>query len=273
MRTETRAPGPGVGSRPPPRSPPRALTCPRAEVTARPTTPSLRPAPRRAHAATPSVSPRIHADLHDRPVQALRRGKGNGPLRNLSDGRVIAETLDDADGAVRQSAPAVPHGVSSNVVRRARPAPIACIPVLACRHSWQHDRVVWSLCERSHRSRCFPRGASAIALDRRVRVYSMPEYVEGVRTKRAGTYACLLHRGTTLALQPTAPQTPLRELEHITLAGTIVAFGTFSTALTRVRCDRSHRTWHRAGRSSSFRKLAAPSTEASSRAKELLIWS
>jgi hypothetical protein len=52
----------------------------------------------------------------------------------------------------------------------------------------------------------------------------MPEYVEGVRTKRAGIFACLFHRGTTL---PPVPLKTLREPEHITLAGTIVAFVDF----------------------------------------------
>jgi hypothetical protein len=99
----------------------------------------------------------------------------------------------------------------------------------------------------------------------------MPEYVEGVRMKRAGTYACLLHRGTTLALKPTRHKPPLRELEHITLAGTIVAFVDFQHGVDS-GCDVIEVIdMARAGRSSSFRKLAAPSTEASSRAKELLI--
>ena len=118
-------------------------------------------------------------------------------------------------------------GVSSNVVRRAR-----LLPSLVFLFSLAV--IVGSIiassgasASGSHRSRCFPRGANTIALDRRVRVYSMPEYVEGVRTKRAGTYTCLLHRGTTLALKPTRRKRPLRELEHITLAGTIVAFVDF----------------------------------------------
>jgi hypothetical protein len=118
-------------------------------------------------------------------------------------------------------------GVSSNVVRRPR-----LLPSLVSLFSLAG--IVGSMiassgaaASDSHRSHCFPRGANTIALDRSVRVYTMPEYVGGVRTKRAGTYACLLHRGTTLALKPTRPKPPLPELEHITLAGTIVAFVDF----------------------------------------------
>jgi hypothetical protein len=75
----------------------------------------------------------------------------------------------------------------------------------------------------SHRSGCLPRGAQTIALDRSVRVYSLPAYVEGVQTKGAGIYACLLRNRTTLALTPPRHRRPWRELQHIKLAGTIVA--------------------------------------------------
>jgi hypothetical protein len=76
---------------------------------------------------------------------------------------------------------------------------------------------------RTHRSRCLPHGANTIAVDRSVRVYYLPEYVEGVRMQR-GTYACLLRRGTTLPLEPPEREGPLPELSRITLAGIFVAF-------------------------------------------------
>jgi len=60
-----------------------------------------------------------------------------------------------------------------------------------------------------------------------VRVYQLPEWVEGVRTKGAGTYACLLSRGSTFALQPTRRGRTFglaAAREHIELAGTMVAF-------------------------------------------------
>lgn len=92
---------------------------------------------------------------------------------------------------------------------------------------------------KSRHRRCFPRGAQTIALDRSVRVYSIPEYmegVEGVRTTRVGTYACLLRPGTTLALEPTPRKRPRHALHHITLAGAIVAF-VDSQTYVGARCD------------------------------------
>jgi hypothetical protein len=71
------------------------------------------------------------------------------------------------------------------------------------------------------------RGGKTIALDRSVRVYELPEWVEGVRTKGEGTYACLLKRGSTLALQPTRRGRTFglaAAREHFELAGTMVAF-------------------------------------------------
>jgi hypothetical protein len=88
----------------------------------------------------------------------------------------------------------------------------------------------------SHQRRCFPHGAQTIALNRHVRVYSIPEYVEGVRIESPGTYACLRHRGTTLALAPTNPELLSEELHHITLAGAIVAF-VDSQNYAGARCD------------------------------------
>jgi hypothetical protein len=87
-----------------------------------------------------------------------------------------------------------------------------------------------------HLRRCLPHGAHTIALNRRVRVYSIPEYVEGVRIESPGTYACLLHRGTTLALAPRHSRRPLHHLSHITLAGAIVAF-VDSQTYVGARCD------------------------------------
>jgi hypothetical protein len=82
---------------------------------------------------------------------------------------------------------------------------------------------------RSRQHRCLPHGAETIALNRNVRVYSIPEYVEGARIESPGTYACERRRGTTLALAPVNRKRPrLRhELRHVTLAGTIVAFVDF----------------------------------------------
>jgi hypothetical protein len=89
----------------------------------------------------------------------------------------------------------------------------------------------------SHRPRCLPRGAQTIALDRSVRVYSLPAYVEGLPTTGTGSYACLLHSGATLALEPTRRRKGLlRNLQHITLAGTIVAFVDFQHGID-AGCD------------------------------------
>jgi hypothetical protein len=79
-----------------------------------------------------------------------------------------------------------------------------------------------------HRSRCSPYGTHTIALDKSVRVYFVPDYMQGVATKSRGIYACLLHRGTTLALAlPAHRKHPGHKLDHITLAGAIVAFVDF----------------------------------------------
>jgi hypothetical protein len=75
-----------------------------------------------------------------------------------------------------------------------------------------------------HRSRCLPHGSETIALDRSARVYSIPEYIEGVRHKGEGIYACLLRSGKTITLNPPRGNIP-RQLNPITLAGTIMAFG------------------------------------------------
>src|SRR6266581_4876165 len=87
------------------------------------------------------------------------------------------------------------------MVRRFSPRALACLP-------WLVTLVAAMLAapganaSTRHRSRCLPHGAETIALDRSVRVYSIPEYIEGVRTKREGIYACLFRPGTTLALEP-----------------------------------------------------------------------
>jgi hypothetical protein len=81
-----------------------------------------------------------------------------------------------------------------------------------------------------------PHGSKTIAANRSVRVYSIPEYVEGVRIESPGTYACLLRRGTTLALAPRLRRRPLHYLSHITLAGAIVAF-VDSQTYVGARCD------------------------------------
>jgi hypothetical protein len=53
-----------------------------------------------------------------------------------------------SDRRVVTTTPAVPHGRILKCCAAIAPAPIACIPVLVWRHSRQHDRVVWSRCER-----------------------------------------------------------------------------------------------------------------------------
>jgi len=67
-------------------------------------------------------------------------------------------------------------------------------------------------------------------------VYSIPEDIEGVRIESPGTYACLLRRGTTLALAPTDPELLSEKLHHITLAGALVAF-VDSQNYAGARCD------------------------------------
>src|SRR6266699_6647397 len=77
---------------------------------------------------------------------------------------------------------------------------------------------------RTHRSRCLPHGSETIVLDRSVRVYSIPEYVEGVLQKHKRIYACLFRPGTTLALEPAHRRFPRHSLGPFTLAGTVLAF-------------------------------------------------
>jgi hypothetical protein len=69
------------------------------------------------------------------------------------------------------------------------------------------------------RPSCLPAHAHTIAKDRGVRVYALT----GKTPTRGGTYACLLRRGTTVTLSKPGPGRPV-SIEHITLAGTIVAF-------------------------------------------------
>jgi hypothetical protein len=70
-----------------------------------------------------------------------------------------------------------------------------------------------------HHSRCAPPHAQAIAKDRYVRVYSL----EGKPPRSSGTYACLLRRGTTVALTRPRRFNP-DSIGHVVLAGTIVAY-------------------------------------------------
>jgi hypothetical protein len=73
-------------------------------------------------------------------------------------------------------------------------------------------------------ARCFPAHSQTIAKNQYVRVYS---FRETISRGYAGTYACLLRRGSTVALA-----TPRRyhpgSVDHVTLAHTIVAY-TLST--------------------------------------------
>ncbi len=70
---------------------------------------------------------------------------------------------------------------------------------------------------------CLPPHARTIAKDRDVRVYSLA----GKTPTRGGTYACLLRRGTTVALAKPGRYHPFA-VDHITLAGAIIAY-TYST--------------------------------------------
>jgi hypothetical protein len=72
---------------------------------------------------------------------------------------------------------------------------------------------------RGHRSRCAPAHSETVARDRDVRVYSLAGKTPG----HEGTYACLLHSGSTLALAKRRRYRP-DSIGHIVLAGTIVAF-------------------------------------------------
>jgi hypothetical protein len=124
--------------------------------------------------------------------------------------------------------------VNVEMVRRLRlPALAGCALALAVGGTIDASRASAS---HSRHRRCFPHGAQTIALNRSVRVYSIPDYIEGVRIESPGTYACLLHRGTTLALAPMHGGRPLHHLSHITLAGTIVAF-VDSQTYVGARCD------------------------------------
>jgi hypothetical protein len=76
---------------------------------------------------------------------------------------------------------------------------------------------------RHHRSLCNPHGSETLAANRSVRVYSLPEWIEGVRTGRHRTYVCLFRRGKTLALEP-SHRPRFHTLAHFTLAGTVLAF-------------------------------------------------
>lgn len=69
------------------------------------------------------------------------------------------------------------------------------------------------------RPSCLPPHAHTIARDRDVRVYSLTAQT----STRGGTYVCLLRRGTIVTLAKPGPRRPA-SIEHITLAGTIVAF-------------------------------------------------
>jgi len=71
---------------------------------------------------------------------------------------------------------------------------------------------------REHRSRCAPAHSQTVARDRDVRVYSLADKVWDY-----GTYACLLHSGSTVALAKPRRYRP-DSIGHIVLAGTIVAY-------------------------------------------------
>jgi hypothetical protein len=68
-------------------------------------------------------------------------------------------------------------------------------------------------------SRCAPPHAQTIAKNRYIRVYSLG----GKAPRQGGTYACLLRRGSTVALARHRPFRP-DSIDHIVLAGTIVAY-------------------------------------------------
>lgn len=72
---------------------------------------------------------------------------------------------------------------------------------------------------REHRSRCAPAHSQTVARDRDVRVYSLADKV----SRDYGTYACLLHTGSTVALAKPRRYRP-DSIGHIVLAGTIVAY-------------------------------------------------
>lgn len=79
----------------------------------------------------------------------------------------------------------------------------------------------------AHRSRCLPRGAQTVAIDRSVRIYSIAPGIEGEPAARAGSYACLFNNGRALTLvrrKPSRHARPLAHLGQVRLAGTIVAY-------------------------------------------------
>jgi len=85
-----------------------------------------------------------------------------------------------------------------------------------------------AVAHRAHRSRCFPHGSQTIAQDKSARVYSLPEYIEGVRTRQPGVYACVFRGERTTALTPPRTRSrPLHDLGNFTLAGTILAYSDY----------------------------------------------
>lgn len=72
---------------------------------------------------------------------------------------------------------------------------------------------------RGHRSRCAPPHSETVVRDRDVRVYSFAGKAPG----HEGTYACLLHGGSTVALAKPRRYRP-DSIGHLVLAGTIVAY-------------------------------------------------
>ncbi len=72
---------------------------------------------------------------------------------------------------------------------------------------------------RGHRSRCAPAHSETVARDRDVRVYLLASRAPG----HDGTYACLLHSGSTIALAKPRRYRP-DSIGHVVLAGTIVAY-------------------------------------------------
>jgi hypothetical protein len=72
---------------------------------------------------------------------------------------------------------------------------------------------------RGYRSRCAPAHSETVARDRDVRVYSLAGNAPG----HEGTYACLLHSGSTVALAKPRRYGP-DSIGHVVLAGRIVAY-------------------------------------------------
>lgn len=85
-----------------------------------------------------------------------------------------------------------------------------------------------AIARRARHSRCVPHASQTIAQDKSARVYHLPEFIEGVRTKRPGEYACVFRAERTTVLTP--PRTgsePLHQLGDFTLAGTILAYSDY----------------------------------------------